>query len=276
MNDLHFIHYDAKMMDCDIRGMSKDGKVAHFQLFNNLIIQDGLIPNRIDALLDYASCSLADLQRVKGELIWKGWIETENYFYHTGIIETINKSKRVYVAEYNRSCSMNGKLPLSLTPPHPETGVLSIVTLSVALSVTSNVTTNVTSDATNDVASKRDVAIIKIKNKIRERRERVIPILQSNDFFNAWNLTTKLPRCLAVSEKRNKILKTRMGESFFQENWKEALMKIQESAFCTGENERGWKATFDWFIQSDTVVKIMEGKYDNKKTTFKPKVTGIY
>lgn len=41
------------------------------------------------------------------------------------------------------------------------------------------------------------------------------------------------------------------------------MLRIQKSSFCQGKNDRGWVASFDWFIRPDTVVKIMEGKYDD-------------
>ena len=81
------------------------------------------------------------------------------------------------------------------------------------------------------------------------------------EIFDVWNNLSALPRCLVVSDKRRLQLKARLGDPFFVDNWKEAMMRISASSFLTGINDRGWKATFDWFIQSDSVVKIMEGTY---------------
>ena len=47
---------------------------------------------------------------------------------------------------------------------------------------------------------------------------------------------------------------------------KEAILKISESNFCTGNNDRNWKADFDWLFGNDTnILKALEGKYDNKE-----------
>ena len=81
-----------------------------------------------------------------------------------------------------------------------------------------------------------------------------------------WNLmadNVTLPKCLVVSDKRRQILKRRLADPFFALNWKAALRKIASSEFCKGESSRGWRASFDWFIQPDSVPKIMEGKYDS-------------
>lgn len=85
--------------------------------------------------------------------------------------------------------------------------------------------------------------------------------------FKSWNSTAKdtpnMPQTLLISDKRKNALQVRLGEKFFADNWLAALVKVSKSAFCLGENKTGWKASFDWFISRDAVVKIMEGKYDN-------------
>lgn len=85
-----------------------------------------------------------------------------------------------------------------------------------------------------------------------------------------WN-STPLPKCLEISTKRKQSLQSRLKEPFFVGKWKEALNKVVASKFCNGANERGWKANFDWFISPDAVIKIMEGKYDDRPNTKEPK-----
>lgn len=51
----------------------------------------------------------------------------------------------------------------------------------------------------------------------------------------------------------------------------EVFARIRNSPFLTGQNDRGWKANFDWFLRPDTVTKILEGQYDGhaqRKQTF--------
>jgi hypothetical protein len=93
--------------------------------------------------------------------------------------------------------------------------------------------------------------------------------------FEAWNEMAKsskiLPQCLVVSDKRRRLLEVRLRDSFFISNWQAAILKIPQSDFLKGNSERGWKASFDWFIQPDSVAKIMEGKYDTKTTQTRSK-----
>jgi hypothetical protein len=41
------------------------------------------------------------------------------------------------------------------------------------------------------------------------------------------------------------------------------VKRIASSAFCTGTNDRGWRATPDWLLRPDTAAKVLEGKYDD-------------
>ena len=37
----------------------------------------------------------------------------------------------------------------------------------------------------------------------------------------------------------------------------------QESAFLTGDNKRGWIASFDWLMKPSNMAKVLEGNYVN-------------
>jgi hypothetical protein len=145
MNDLYFIKYKPNLMMLDTLGMSKEGKVAHRQLFDMTIIQDGPPLNDDTTLRELASCDPKDWGRVKGELIGKGWKVKGDYFLHKGTIETLNESKAEYVASYNRTAPANKKPKLELTKPDSVTGC---VTFIVTSDVTPNVTPNVTTPMT--------------------------------------------------------------------------------------------------------------------------------
>ena len=44
----------------------------------------------------------------------------------------------------------------------------------------------------------------------------------------------------------------------------EAIDRIAESDFLTGNNKNHWTVTFDWFVNATNFIKIIEGNYDNK------------
>lgn len=76
------------------------------------------------------------------------------------------------------------------------------------------------------------------------------------------------PKILKVTDKR----KTRIrlwyedvGKDY--EKVQEIFDRAQSSRFLKGDNNRGWKADFDWITNKTNWVKILEGKYDDKDTT---------
>jgi hypothetical protein len=79
-----------------------------------------------------------------------------------------------------------------------------------------------------------------------------------------WNdLCGTLPKCLELSDQRQRRAYQRLNDRPF-EQWAQIVDRIAGSTFCNGDNDRGWKATFDWLIQPDTAAKVLEGKYDNR------------
>lgn len=80
--------------------------------------------------------------------------------------------------------------------------------------------------------------------------------------ISTWNGCAHVPKIKELSAPRKKSLAARLSEPFFKENWKAAIERICKSPFCRGENDRRWKADFDWFVRPGTVAKVCEGKYD--------------
>lgn len=48
--------------------------------------------------------------------------------------------------------------------------------------------------------------------------------------------------------------------------WFEALGKVEASAFCTGQNDRGWRADLDFLLQPSSFTALLEGRYDNRSS----------
>ena len=51
----------------------------------------------------------------------------------------------------------------------------------------------------------------------------------------------------------------------------EAIDAVKASAFLCGDNDKGWRASFDWIIQEDHLVRSAEGGYADYKSMPKPK-----
>ena len=83
------------------------------------------------------------------------------------------------------------------------------------------------------------------------------------DLVRAWNdHRGPLPEAKGLSQSRLRHAKARLADVSDLERWAEAIRRVAASPFCRGESERGWRATFDWLLQPDTLNRIEEGKYD--------------
>lgn len=99
-----------------------------------------------------------------------------------------------------------------------------------------------------------------------EKREEAPPA-RPIDLLKLWNRVAapELPRAQEVTEAREKHAAARIKERPSLEAWAAVVQRINISDFCLGQNDRGWVATFDWLLQPDTAVKVLEGKYDNRE-----------
>lgn len=83
-----------------------------------------------------------------------------------------------------------------------------------------------------------------------------------------------LPKVLKLSDKRKMKIRVRFEEMRFDyETLQQVFDKAEASSFMRGDNNRGWRADFDWIFNNSTNwLKILEGKYDDRKpiTTLQP------
>lgn len=78
-----------------------------------------------------------------------------------------------------------------------------------------------------------------------------------------WNgLRGGLPEVKGCSGTRKKHAEARWRENSDANYWADIIDRITRSPFCTGQNDRGWRADFDFLIQPGTQHKVLEGKYD--------------
>jgi len=78
-------------------------------------------------------------------------------------------------------------------------------------------------------------------------------------YFNG----TRFPKIQKLAGIRKTHLQARVKE-YGIEKVKEVISKADKSDFLRGINNNGWKASFDWIINPNNFIKIMEGNYDNK------------
>lgn len=85
-----------------------------------------------------------------------------------------------------------------------------------------------------------------------------------------YNQTAKkhdLPLAQKITTPRKQKLKARLNDCGGVGGWIAALEKLAASSFCTGNNDRGWRADIDFLLQESSFIKLMEGKYDDRENT---------
>jgi hypothetical protein len=82
-----------------------------------------------------------------------------------------------------------------------------------------------------------------------------------------------LPKVKTLTETRKAHIVARLKEHPVKE-WPAIFSRVVRSEFLTGAGNRGWSANFDWVMNPTNLVKILEGTYDDRTNTQKPK-TGM-
>jgi len=113
----------------------------------------------------------------------------------------------------------------------------------------------------------------KNNNNINNLNNNIIPEIIKL-YNNICAKEKKLPSLLAISDKRRAKLRLRWHEWATMQDvgatpldvFTAICEKMVATPFCTGENNRGWRASFDFIIENDSnYVKILEGRYDTQK-----------
>ena len=109
--------------------------------------------------------------------------------------------------------------------------------------------------------------------KEKESKEDPCPSSPAKDLFDLWNKTaegTPLPKVRELSSTRAKKCSARLKERTPDE-WAAIFQRIADTPFLCGQNDRGWKADFDWIINNDdNAAKVLEGKYARSGDTSRP------
>lgn len=128
---------------------------------------------------------------------------------------------------------------------------------------TSDGTANGTTDGTQRKKDKKDNIYIR----------------QNDEIVSCYHDTCKsLARVRTLTEKRKSSISARLHDGYTLDDFRELFDKAEKSDFLSGRSGN-WKASFDWLINPNNMVKVLEGNYDNKvsaeepvkKYSFKPK-----
>ena len=102
------------------------------------------------------------------------------------------------------------------------------------------------------------------KDRLGKDRDPQPPYNDIKDLFN--KICKSYPSIKSLSDTRKKHIKARWIQFDEDINTFEMAFKLlEQSEFCKGNNNRQWKANFEWLIKNDTnMLKVLEGNYLDK------------
>lgn len=86
--------------------------------------------------------------------------------------------------------------------------------------------------------------------------------LKPDHVLEAWNamaVRAGLPTAKMTPERRKKLIPFIRRHEI--DDITEAISAVECSPFCRGENDRGWRANFDFLLQPSSFTKLTEGTY---------------
>jgi hypothetical protein len=124
------------------------------------------------------------------------------------------------------------------------------------------------------LATRKQSATLERETEERQRRvekKEVVALSATTDpvkeAVSDWNLLAdrlNLPKVERLSPARRKKWLANYGNGS-ADRWDRVLVAVGLSGFCQGENDRGWKADFDFVVTTSKIDKLLEGSYDGQK-----------
>ena len=91
--------------------------------------------------------------------------------------------------------------------------------------------------------------------------------LNYKTIMEVWNRIVPTSHIQQMNDTRKNLFRSRFkpywNESY--EEWEKFLSRISKIGFLWGSNDRQWKADFNWVLNENNLLKILEGKYEKDK-----------
>ena len=76
-------------------------------------------------------------------------------------------------------------------------------------------------------------------------------------------ICVSFPKLRTITDARRKTVNARLNKGYKVEDFEILFRKAENSPFLKGETSK-WSATFDWLINENNMIKVLEGNYDDK------------
>lgn len=75
------------------------------------------------------------------------------------------------------------------------------------------------------------------------------------------DICKSFPKVMKLTDKRKKAIKARL-KNYTLDDIKKVFENAEQSEFLKGNNDRGWKADFDFLMTESKMIGVLEGKYN--------------
>lgn len=107
----------------------------------------------------------------------------------------------------------------------------------------------------------KDIYVEEEKNEPTKAKKTIAKINYHSYVDEYNNRCTNLPKVKLLTDKRKDNIRN-FEKTLTLEQFKEICDIANRSRFLIGDNDRGWKADFDFILRVDKATSILEGKYD--------------
>lgn len=112
-----------------------------------------------------------------------------------------------------------------------------------------------------NLATPPDNSVLPPRTELSARYNRIYK-LEYNSITELYNSTcVNLPPVRKITDARKKAIE-KFADTFGEDAFSELFNKAAGSAFLNGNGKSGWRASFDWLVDTENAVKVLEGQYD--------------
>ena len=83
------------------------------------------------------------------------------------------------------------------------------------------------------------------------------------DVLAAWNENRGSLSSASLTPGRQRHVAARIRDGLTLERWGGVVKRVAASTFLTGGGEKGWRATIDWLLKPESIVRVEEGQFDD-------------
>lgn len=95
--------------------------------------------------------------------------------------------------------------------------------------------------------------------------ENICPITYQSVLDLYQEICVSYPKLRKPSTARQSKINARI-KNFTLDDFRLLFEKAEASDFMKGNNKEGWSATFDWMMNENNMLKVLEGNYDNRSS----------